>query len=185
MKKALFLDIDGTVIYDPGYVYQSSQIVFLPHTIQALQTAQELGFFLLFISNKGGAFYKKHLTSSGLVEIDMVFKAVLQKHGITFKQIATYYCPHYPQKDGPCDCRKPAAGLFKKAIQEHDIDASQSITIGDKVSDLIPGAATGQKEFYLVKRNQKFYEKEDAVSFPYIKKPDLLSVVKEIKLKRV
>ena len=56
---------------------------------------------------------------------------------------ATYYCPHHPDHGGPCDCRKPATGLYLRAVRELGLDAAASYYVGDKLSDLLPARALG------------------------------------------
>ena len=55
----------------------------------------------------------------------------------------TYYCPHHPDHSGPCDCRKPATGLYRRAAREHGLDLPASYYVGDKLTDVLPALALG------------------------------------------
>jgi histidinol phosphatase-like enzyme len=68
-----------------------------------------------------------------------------------------YYCPHAPDLDPPCDCRKPAIGLYLRAAEEHDVDLAASYYIGDRMRDVLPGAALGGRGF-LVRGTETFDE---------------------------
>lgn len=154
--KAIFCDIDGVVIHDPGHLHLPEQISFLPKAIISLKKVQEAGFFLAFISNKGGAFAKKNLDLKGLEAIDKSYISTLKKEGLDGENLATYYCSHYPP--GDCECRKPKEGMFKQAISDHHINIEESYAIGDKVSDLQPAIGLGCKLGVLVKRNTEFFD---------------------------
>lgn len=155
-EKALFLDIDGTVVYDPGYLKDPRQLRFLPGAAAALKRVADLGYLLVFISNKGGAFAKKGLDAAGLENLDLAFRNMMRSVGIPKDRTATYYCPHYLDASGAagCSCRKPGTALFTRAIADFGIDPASSHCIGDKPSDLIPGEKVGCKTIILVKRNQ-------------------------------
>lgn len=156
-RKAIFIDIDGVVVYDPGYLSKAEELEFLPHALKALKKAQQHGFFLVFISNKGGAFKRKGLTDKGLNYLDREFIKLLVNNGLETKKIATYYCIHYlsDNKKIICSCRKPNPGLFTKAVHDLNISADLSYVIGDKITDLIPGKKIGCAKAILVARNQE------------------------------
>lgn len=188
MNKALFIDIDGVVIYDPGYLSKPEELRLLPQSDKALRLAVDKGFLLVFISNKGGAFLKKGLTSEGLTVLDLAFKNLLTQVGVDKNRISTYYCPHYSLSPGraglsenkpACSCRKPATALFDKAVKDFSIDPRQSNVIGDKLSDLKPGMAIGCKKAVLVKRNQEYFDlkKGEKSSVPYRMVTTLLEAV--------
>ncbi len=158
-NKALFIDIDGTVVEDVGYVSEPRDLKLLPKVTQTLVKAQNAGFLLVFHSNKGGAFQKKGLTERGLRLLDTAFRRLLVNNGVKTK-VYTYYCSHYPDTENQiqCVCRKPKTGLFDKAIKELNIDPKISFAIGDKISDLLPALAVSVKRVVLVKRNGEYFD---------------------------
>lgn len=159
-NKALFIDIDGVVIFDPNYLSKISEIEFLPNALKALKMAEVEGYKIIFISNKGGVFAKKGLNQDDLAKIDQFFIKSIVDFGISKSAIATYYCTHYPPEE--CLCRKPKNGLFKKAIIDNNVDVMASYAIGDKVSDLTPALDLGCSQGILVKRNLTHFEADSS-----------------------
>jgi D-glycero-D-manno-heptose 1,7-bisphosphate phosphatase len=179
-NKALFMDIDGTVVEDRGYVSKPQDLKLLRNIPQALVKAQEAGYILIFHSNKGGAFEKKGLTADGLKKLDSFFKKMLAKQGVDTKKVYTYYCPHYVDKKNQiqCTCRKPKTGLFERAIQELQIDPEKSFGIGDKVTDLLPALAVSIRKVALVKRNGADWDiKGNTETLPFEKYNDVSEAV--------
>lgn len=138
MKKAVFLDRDGTINIDTNYLFKLEFFYFLPGVLEALKLFQNNGFTLIIITNQSGI-------ARGMYSVDDYIKlnnwmiSELKKSGINIS--ATYFCPHHP--DGTvakyridCDCRKPKTGLFEKACSDFEIDKSQSYAIGDRMRDL-------------------------------------------------
>lgn len=129
-NKAIFLDRDGTINVDKGYVYKIEDFEWIKGTIEALEILQNLGYKLIVISNQSGiarGYYTKE-------EAETLFKYMeteLKEKNIIIAK--SYYCPHY--KEG-CNCRKPKLELFYKAQKEFNIDFKESYAIGDKLRDL-------------------------------------------------
>ncbi|KKS91399.1 MAG: D,D-heptose 1,7-bisphosphate phosphatase [Candidatus Collierbacteria bacterium GW2011_GWC2_43_12] len=161
-RKALFIDIDGVIIYDPGYLSDVNEIMFLPGVLESLCKARCHGYYLVFISNKGGVYSKKGFTDMELRKMDKYISSKLIENHISEKSFSTYYCTHYPPQ--LCSCRKPLSGLFEKAVAEHGIETNKSFAIGDKLSDLIPGDTIGCKLGILVKRNQEYFDDQSETS---------------------
>ncbi|MDD3453397.1 MAG: HAD family hydrolase [Bacilli bacterium] len=130
MNKVIFLDRDGTINFDSGYLHEIEKFKFLPGVIDGLKSLQNMGFKLIIVTNQSGIergffneFDYKILTDYMLNE--------LEKEGIKIEKV--YYCPHFFSN---CNCRKPKLELFYKAKDEYDIDFSKSYAIGDKKRDL-------------------------------------------------
>jgi D-glycero-D-manno-heptose 1,7-bisphosphate phosphatase len=162
MKKAIFLDRDGVLINDPGYLHKKSGVRLLPG-VESLVKLQDKGFILIVISNQS-------VVARGVInekEMLMIGKFVDEKlAGVGVKIAKNYYCPHHPDFSGECDCRKPKPGLFLEAIKEFNIDPAKSINIGDKFSDLEAGRRAGIKFGILLKRNGEVWDvkKEDELT---------------------
>lgn len=140
-NKAIFLDRDGTLIVDKGYLDDISQIEFVPgvpETLKALK--QEKGYLLVVISNQSGV-ARGYFAEALVKEINREINRKLQlEYGFSIEGF--YYCPHHPDYGNAlyrkeCDCRKPSPGLVLKAAEEFQIDIENSFMVGDKPSDQI------------------------------------------------
>lgn len=131
MKKAIFLDRDGTINIDYGYVHSKEAFQLIEGAEEALLRLQELGYALIIISNQSGIGRGYFSEEEYLVFQEYVIKSLNDK-GIRIT--ASYYCPH--TCDDNCSCRKPKTGLFEIAAREFDIDWNKSIAIGDRYRDL-------------------------------------------------
>ena len=138
-NRAIFLDRDGTINVDKGYLYRKEDIEYLDGVIDALRILYNMGFWLVIVTNQSGI-ARGYYTEQEFMELDAWIKADLKKYGVRIR--ATYYCPHctegvitkYAKK---CICRKPKTGLFWKAKEELNINMGRSFVIGDKMRDLM------------------------------------------------
>ena len=134
-EPALFLDRDGVLIEDSGYVYRPEDVVWTPGAQEALRSWREAGFRIIVVTNQSGV-------ARGFFDE----AAVLRLHAWMNQQLggaidAFYYCPHGP--DSTCDCRKPKPGLFLRAIAEHNLDPKRSLAVGDSARDLDAAEGAG------------------------------------------
>lgn len=138
MKKAVFLDRDGTINVDKNYLYQKEEFEFLPGAIEGMKKLQEAGYLLIIITNQSGI-ARGYYTKRQYEALEEWMLLQLEISGVHIAGV--YYCPHLenaPVKEFAvaCDCRKPKLGLFEKAIVENGIDVEHSVAIGDKMRDL-------------------------------------------------
>lgn len=138
MKKAVFLDRDGTINLDKHYLYRKEEFEFLPGAIEGMKKLQDMGYLLIIITNQSGI-ARGYYSEQQYKDLEQWMVGELEMAGVHVSGI--YYCPHLPvasvnEYAVSCECRKPGLGLFAKAIQEHDIDVKKSIAIGDKLRDL-------------------------------------------------
>lgn len=138
MKKAVFLDRDGVINVDKGYVYKIEDFEYLEGAIDNLRWYQEQGYLLFVITNQSGI-ARGYYTEEQYLTLERWMIADLKSKGIEIT--ACYYCPHLPDALVPryrckCECRKPGTALFHKAAEQYDIDLRKSIAIGDKERDL-------------------------------------------------
>ena len=138
MNKAIFLDRDGTINVDKGYVYKLNDFEFLPGAREALRIFQDLGYILIIVTNQSGI-ARGYFTEGDYLKLDKGMKEDLELHGIEIKE--SFFCPHLP--DGKiakyaieCGCRKPKLGMYEQAIKKYNIDINHSICIGDKERDV-------------------------------------------------
>ena len=145
MKPSLFLDRDGIINVDHGYVYQSSQFEFVPGIFDVVRAAYQAGFLVAIITNQSGIGRSYYSEDQFHTLMRWVCQQFQDQGGIID---AVYFCPHHPTEGlgdyrQQCPCRKPNPGMIKQACREHAIDLSRSILIGDSWSDLQAGAKAG------------------------------------------
>ena len=135
--KAIFLDRDGTINVEKGYLYKIIDFEFLPGAIEGLKILQNNGFTLIIITNQSGI-ARGYYTEKDFQILNTWMIETLRNKGVNIG--AVYYCPHHPdgkiaeyKKD--CNCRKPKLGMYTKAIKDYKIDLSSSFVIGDKIRD--------------------------------------------------
>jgi D-glycero-D-manno-heptose 1,7-bisphosphate phosphatase len=143
-ERAVFLDRDGTLIDDVGYICDPEDVRLVPGAADALRALRDAGFRLVVVSNQSGL-------ARGLIteeQADAVHERFVQELERTGAQIdAAYYCPHAPQ-DG-CDCRKPLPGLLVDAAQELGLDLEHSFMVGNSDVDVAAGEAAGARAILL------------------------------------
>ena len=139
---AVFLDRDGTVCEEVGYLSDIKDLRLIRDAAEAIGIINQAGWKTIIISNQSGI-ARGYMTSAAVEQVNQKLLLLLSQEGV--KVDGMYYCPHHPQGLPPfnivCDCRKPAAGMLQRAAQEHQLALDQSIIIGDKISDV----QTGQK----------------------------------------
>jgi len=138
LSKAVFLDRDGTLILDQGYLCDPDRITLIEGVIPALTRIQQAGFLLGVVTNQS-AIGRGLRTAMQVEEMNARLRAMFARHGIEIG--AACYCPHVPE-DG-CSCRKPKPGLLLAAAEILGVDIRQSAMIGDNRSDIEAGEAAG------------------------------------------
>ena len=146
MKKAIFLDRDGTINVEKDYIYKSEDLVFEEGTIEALKTFKNLGYILIVVSNQSGI-ARGYFTEEDLNIFNNNMNEILKKNGIEITEF--YCCPHHPDGIGEykkvCECRKPNNKMIEDAIKKYNIDREKSYMIGDKTSDIGAGIKSNLK----------------------------------------
>lgn len=138
MEKAVFLDRDGTINEDVGYVHKIEDFKFLPGALEGLKILQDAGYLLIIITNQSGI-ARGYFSEQEYQVLERYMLGKFQESGI--RVAGSYYCPHHPEGKVSgyrcvCSCRKPEVGLFIHAAKEYGIDFSQSFAIGDRLRDL-------------------------------------------------
>lgn len=147
-KPAVFLDRDGTINEQMGYINHISRFVLLPGIAKAIQLLNHHDIPVIVTTNQSGL-ARGYFPETLLDEVHAKMNLLLAKENAKVDGI--YVCPHHPEAKEEkfrisCNCRKPKPGLFLKAAQEHNIDLEQSFVVGDRWSDLKAAAnckATG------------------------------------------
>ncbi len=155
MKKAVFLDRDGTLNSDVGhyYIYRPEDFVLNDGVCEGLRILQENGYLLIVITNQGGV-AKGIYTEEDVALVHQKMEGVLRNEGIELTAI--YYCPHH-ESIAACECRKPSPFLLEKAIKDYDLDAKKCAMIGDSERDVLAARNAGIKA-YKIKKNTSIVE---------------------------
>ena len=160
-NKALFLDRDGIINEDSAYVYQPQAFIFVEGIFDLCRHFVKQGYRLFIITNQAGigrGFYSEADFEQLMAWVSEEFS----KQRIVIEK--SYYCPHHPTAGighykVNCDCRKPETGMLLEAAREFNLDLSDSLLIGDKISDIEAGKKAGLKKTYLIKsRYQEAYD---------------------------
>jgi D-glycero-D-manno-heptose 1,7-bisphosphate phosphatase len=140
VRPAVFLDRDGTIVVDPGYLRDPALVELFPGAGPAIARLNAAGWPVIVVTNQSGI-SRGRLTTEEYAAVAARLDALLSPFGARID--ATYFCPHAPERDGPCACRKPGLELFQRAAAEHGLDLAASWWVGDRLSDLQPAARLG------------------------------------------
>jgi len=146
-SKAVFLDRDGTISVEIGYIDNVELFKLYPESVEALASLKAMGYKLVVISNQSGV-AQGFFPESRVRMIHDKMMSLLKENGVVLDGV--YYCPHLPNGKIPeyakeCECRKPNIGMIKRAEKELKIDLRHSLLIGDKLSDIACGRNAGLK----------------------------------------
>jgi len=147
MKKALFLDRDGIINVDHGYVYKIEEFEFMPNIFELCKLAIKNNYLIIIITNQSGIGRGKY-SELDFKRLTKWMNKQFSTKGIQITDV--FYCPHHPKKGigvylKNCNCRKPAPGLIQQAVKKYQIDVNQSIFIGDKITDIQAAESAGIK----------------------------------------
>jgi D-glycero-D-manno-heptose 1,7-bisphosphate phosphatase len=145
VRPAVFLDRDGTLLEEAGYVDRLERLVFFPFAVDAVRLLNRAGLAVVLFTNQSGVGRGIH-TEAFVDEAHDLVTRRLAAGGARLDGI--YYCPHHPQAvveafRQACDCRKPRTGMMRQAAADLDLDLSRSFTVGDKWTDVEAGLAAG------------------------------------------
>ncbi len=151
LRRAIFLDRDGTLNVDTGYVARPEDVRLLPGASHGAKSLAAAGYALVIVSNQSGI-ARGLLTQAQADAVDARLLELLAQDGVTID--AMYRCPHYAagavaQYAVDCDCRKPKPGMLLQAAREHGIDLALSWTVGDGERDVEAGIAAGTRAVLL------------------------------------
>lgn len=144
-RKALFLDRDGVININHGYVHTPANTDWVPGIFELVTDAHARGYVPIVVTNQAGI-------GRGLYDEAMFLDYTAWMHAQFAARgtplLATFWCPHHPEAGlgdyrADCDCRKPRPGMLLDAIKRFDVDAARSLMIGDKQGDLDAAAAAG------------------------------------------
>lgn len=173
MNKAIFLDRDGTLNRDDGYVHEVEDFKLLPNVIKGLKLLKD-NFKLFIITNQSGI-GRGYYTEENFLEFNNHLVDALKQDNIRIEK--TFVCPHHP--DEKCDCRKPTTKHIKEAEKEFNLNLKNSYVIGDHGFDIEMGKKTGCKKIFVLTGHGKKHLNELKTKPDFIAK-DLLEAAKWI-----
>jgi len=152
LTPALFLDRDGVVNREIGYLYKSEQVQFIPGIFELCRSAQELNYKIIILTNQAGI-GRELYTEADLHALMEWMTAQFEQERV--KLNGYYYCPHHPEQAIgryriDCPDRKPRPGMLLHAARDHRIDLPKSLFVGDRCSDMQAGAAAGVGKLVLL-----------------------------------
>lgn len=169
MQPAIFLDRDGTINIDHGYVSKVDDFEFYPEVIETLAKLKAKGYLLVLVTNQSGI-ARGYFTENEFLQLTEWMDWSLADRGVDLDGI--FYCPHHPSGKVKefaceCECRKPKAGMFIEAQKSLNIDMDKSVMIGDKWSDIQAASLAGVKKCYLINASKdeldnNYYNQDDA-----------------------
>jgi D-glycero-D-manno-heptose 1,7-bisphosphate phosphatase len=145
--KAVFLDRDGTLVEEAGYLDRLERLVFFPYSVDAVRLLNRAGFVVVIVTNQAGI-ARGIFKEAFVAEAHRHISARLAAGGARID--AYYYCPHHPEAvveayRRSCDCRKPQSGLFTRAASDLDLALEDSFVVGDRWHDLEAGQRVGAR----------------------------------------
>ena len=145
LQRAVFVDRDGTIIVDKGYLKDPDEVEIIPGAIEAIRIFNSLSFPVIVISNQSGV-ARGFFSIEDVERVNKHIALLFEKEGAHIDRF--YYCPHYPggvvaEYSYECDCRKPKPGMLLRASEELGIKPSVSFVVGDKDADILLGKAVG------------------------------------------
>ncbi len=145
IRRAVFLDRDGTINVEKDYLHKIEDFEFIPGVPEAIKRLKDAGFLIIVVSNQSGVargYFDEHAVN----RLHRHIQAELASYGTSID--AFYFCTHHPEQGVgeyrvACDCRKGAPGMLLQAAHEHNIDLHNSFMVGDKLADIEAGERAG------------------------------------------
>ena len=165
-KPAIFLDRDGVINKDTGYVSQVDDFHFLPGAIEAMQLLKKKGYLLVVVTNQSGI-ARGYFTEDDFMNLTEWMDWSLADRGVDLDGI--YFCPHHPTEGSsqyckPCHCRKPGPDMILDAAKFLKIDLARSYMVGDKTSDLKAAVNAGVAHKILVETGKPLTDEGHALA---------------------
>ena len=133
MKPAVFFDRDGVLNKEKNYLYRAEDFEWMPGAIEAISFLQRMGYYIFVVTNQSGI-ARGYYTGENVEELHEYMQKQLAQ--VSCQIDAFYYCPHHPDFDGACSCRKPEPGMILEAVKDFAVDKKNSFLVGDKKSDI-------------------------------------------------
>ena len=147
LKPAVFLDRDGTLNVDAGYLDRKERLILFPWSFEAVRLLRRAGYAVVVVTNQSGV-ARGMIEESFVEEVHRIIQSQLSAVGEELD--GHYYCPHEPSASieafrVDCDCRKPKPGMVTRAARDLGLDVERSVVVGDKWSDIRLAKQTGAR----------------------------------------
>ena len=146
-RSAVFLDRDGTIIDDAHYIADPALVRLRAGAGEAIAALNKAAVPVIVVTNQSGL-ARGIISDSAYQSVEARLAALLAAHGARID--STYVCPHHPEFDRACDCRKPGTLLFRRAAAEYGLDLTRSLYVGDRWRDVQPGIVLGGRAMLIV-----------------------------------
>jgi D-glycero-D-manno-heptose 1,7-bisphosphate phosphatase len=184
-RRAVFIDRDGTISEEIGYVNHPSRYRVFPYSAEAVRLLNEAGWLAVLVTNQAGV-ARGYFTEEMIGSVHNILREEMERGGARLDAI--YYCAHHPSVGQPpyrvdCDCRKPKPGLIQRAAQELEIDLAQSWMVGDRYSDIELARNAGVRAAFVLSgygRGEWEFQRAGWTTAPDIVADDLLEAVRKI-----
>lgn len=184
-RRAVFMDRDGTISEEVGYVNHPSRYRVFSYSAEAVRRLNEAGWLAILVTNQAGV-ARGYFTEEVIGSVHGVLKSELERGGARLDAI--YYCAHHPSVGEPpyrfeCDCRKPRPGLITRAAADFEIDLAESWMVGDRYSDIELARNAGVRAAFVLSgygRGEWEYQRAAWKHEPDLVTEDLLEAVKRI-----
>ena len=184
-RRAVFIDRDGTISEEVGYVNHPSRYRVFPYAAQAVKLLNDAGWLAVLVTNQAGV-ARGYFKEDVIAAVHDLLARELGRGGARLD--AVYYCPHHPTVGEPpyrldCDCRKPRPGLVRRAVEEFDIDTAASWMVGDRYGDVEFARNAGVRPAFVLSgygRGEWEYQRAAWRHEPELVADNLLEAVREI-----
>lgn len=188
-RRAVFMDRDGTISEEVGYVNHPGRYRVFPYSAAAVRLLNESGWLAILVTNQAGV-ARGYFTEELIGSVHTLLEAELEREGARLDAI--YYCAHHPSVGEPpyrldCDCRKPKPGLIKRAAERFELDLSSSWMVGDRYSDIVLARNAGVRSAFVLSgygRGEWEYQRSGWQHQPDIVAEDLLDAVQRITMEK-
>jgi histidinol-phosphate phosphatase family protein len=161
LRRAAFLDRDGTIIEDVDYIARPEDVVLRPGAAEAIRALNDNDVAVVVITNQSGIAQGRLTLADYEAVRDRVARVLAEQDA----QIdATYYCPHHPDFGGPCQCRKPGTLLYDLAVADLALDPRISMFVGDRLRDVQPARKYGGMAYLISAPSTPRGELDDATT---------------------
>lgn len=184
--KAIFIDRDGTINEEMGYINHLDRFIVFPFVAPSIQIFNQLGYKVIIVTNQSGV-ARGYFNIALLKELHERLMEQIQTEGGIIDAI--YYCPHHPTEGSleyrmECDCRKPKPGMVHRAVEEFEINLKTSYMIGDRYKDIVFANQLGLTSGFVMTgygRGEYLYQRQQWEVKPDLIGENLLDIAKQIK----
>ena len=174
-RRAVFLDRDGTIIEDTGYIAEPAAVRLVPGAAGAIARLNRAGLPVIVVTNQSGI-ARGLLDEAAYAATARRLDALLAAAGARLE--GHYHCPHHPAITGPCECRKPGPLLYRRAAADHGLHLARSWWVGDRLRDVLPAEGFDGRGLLIGHPAEDDLSTSAAGRFPVV--PDLAAAVNVI-----